>query len=116
MRFSKILGVFLLAVTAACTGVQYVWVNPELGEREALADLRECRMLANDASWRMMWEMRWPPRFYNPRYMPPFYAAPMPFWYGFPMSIEREHALADFCMHSKGYHLEELPHSVNGVD
>jgi hypothetical protein len=42
--------------------------------------------------------------------MPPFYHNPRPFWLDFPMSIEREQALIDFCMHSKGYHLERLPY------
>jgi hypothetical protein len=40
--------------------------------------------------------------------MPPYYAWMRPFWFDFPMSLERQQALVDFCMHSKGYRLERL--------
>jgi hypothetical protein len=39
--------------------------------------------------------------------VPPFYHAPRAFWLDFPISMEREQALIDFCMHSKGYRLEQ---------
>jgi hypothetical protein len=50
----------------------------------------------------------WPPSFYDPRFMPPFYRAPRPFWYGAVDSLELEKSLIDFCMHSKGYRLSVL--------
>jgi hypothetical protein len=95
---------------AGCATTSVVWTKTDGGEADAVADFAECRMLAADETWRMSWERSWPPRFYDRRFMPPFYGWPMPFWYDFPMSIEREHALIDFCMHSKGYRLEALPH------
>jgi hypothetical protein len=62
---------------------------------DAAADLDECRQLAADEAWRMSWEGRWPPYFYDPRFMPPYYAWMRPFWFDFPMSLEREQALFD---------------------
>ena len=59
--------------------------------------------------WRMTWENMWPPSFYDPDFMPPYYRAARPFWLGAPNSLELERSLIDFCMHSKGYRLAELP-------
>ena len=100
-RFSIALMFLLLSV---------IWTKADGSPGESSADLRECRMLAADEMWRMSWDRRWPPRFYNPRFMPPYYLNRRPFWYDFPNSIERENALVDFCMHSKGYRLETLPY------
>jgi hypothetical protein len=76
---------------------------------DSAADLRECRQLAADEMWRMSWEMMWPPPFYDPRYMPPYYRNRRPFWFDFPRSYELERSLVDFCMHSKGYRLQAVP-------
>lgn len=91
-----------------CTITPVVWSRAGVDESQTSADIAECRMLARDEAWRMSWEMMWPPSFYDPRFMPPFYRAPRPFWFDFPMSIERERALVDFCMHSKGYRLQAV--------
>jgi hypothetical protein len=40
----------------------------------------------------------------------PYYHGRRACWLDFPMSMEREQALVDFCMHSKSYHLERLPY------
>jgi hypothetical protein len=101
------IGVVLLA---GCATGSLAWVKADQTDGNAASELADCRALARDEAWRMDWEMRWPPRFYDSRFMPPFYRAARPFWLGYPMSIEREHALVDFCMHSKGYRLERLPH------
>jgi hypothetical protein len=105
---SFLLGLSLLIEGCAMTPV--VWTKAGADEALAQADIRECRLLADDQAWRMRWERMWPPSFYNPRYMPPYYHAARPFWLGFPMSFELEEALVDFCMHSKGYRLSRLPY------
>jgi hypothetical protein len=93
-----------------CASIPVVWTKTDGTSVDVTADLRECRQLAADESWRMSWERRWPPNFYDPRFMPPYYVWMRPFWFDFPMSLEREQALVDFCMHSKGYRLERLPY------
>jgi beta-glucanase (GH16 family) len=95
---------------AGCAAGAVVWAKTDGSASDAAADLRECRVLADDQAWRMDWAMRWPPRFYDPRFMPPFYRSPRPFWLDFPQSMELEQALVDFCMHSKGYRLEQMPY------
>jgi hypothetical protein len=96
----------------ACATTPIVWTKPDADEGQALADIRECRVLAHDEMWRLGWERTWPPSFYDPLFMPPFYRGARPFWHDFPMSVEREQALFEFCMHSKGYRLERLPESA----
>jgi len=98
------------AVLAACATTPVAWMKPDGTSQLASADLAECRRLAADEMWRLGWERSWPPRFYDPRFMPPYYRGPRPFWVDFPLSVERERALVDFCMHSKGYRLERLPY------
>ncbi|HVY64403.1 MAG TPA: hypothetical protein VHH11_06215 [Gammaproteobacteria bacterium] len=95
---------------AGCATMPVVWTKPESTPELVSTDLASCHRLAHDEMWRMSWERNWPPPFYDPRFMPPFYHAPRPFWLDFPMSMEREQALVDFCMHSKGYRLERLPY------
>jgi hypothetical protein len=87
-----------------------VWNKPESTVEQVADDLLDCRRLADDEMWRHDWERRWPPSFYNPAFMPPYYRNARAFWLDFPMSFEREQALVDFCMHSKGYHLQALPY------
>jgi len=99
---------FLLLQGCAMTPV--VWTKTGVEENEIVTDILECRMLAVDEMWRLGWERNWPPRFYDPLFMPPFYRGPRPFWFDYPMSVEREQALVDFCMHSKGYRLEAVPY------
>ena len=94
----------------ACASTPVAWTKTDGTAADVSADLRECRQLAADESWRMGWERRWPPYFYDPRFMPPYYAWMQPFWFDFPTSLEREEALVEFCMHSKGYRLEHLPY------
>ena len=98
------------ATLAACATAPVVWTKADATSELASSDLADCRRLAYDEMWRMGWERSWPPRFYDPRFMPPYYRGPRPFWFDFPSSIEREQALIDFCMHSKGYRLERLPY------
>jgi hypothetical protein len=98
-----------VALLAGCVGQAFVWTKADGSDSDAASDLRECRVLADDQAWRMDWAMRWPPRFYDPRFMPPFYRSARPFWLDFPNSMELEQALVEFCMHSKGYRLERLP-------
>jgi hypothetical protein len=105
IRALPLLGLLLLQ---ACAMTPVVWTKPGVDDSDAVADLGDCRRLAADEMWRMDWERMWPPSFYDPRFMPPFYRGPRPFWFDFPMSLEREQALIDFCMHSKGYRLEAL--------
>jgi hypothetical protein len=101
--------VSLVSLVAACAITPVVWTMADGSAGNPSADLRECRLLAADEMWRMDWEMMWPPRFYDPRFMPPFYVGRRPFWFDFPNSLELERSLVDFCMHSKGYRLEALP-------
>jgi len=103
-------GSILTLLLCSCAATRMIWMKADGSAGDSIADLRECRILADDQMWRMDWERMWPPRFYNPRFMPPFYRNPRPFWFDFPASIELEQALVDFCMHSKGYRLEELPY------
>lgn len=100
----------LLLVLAGCaTTARLAWTLADGSTNGAVAaDLAECRKLARDEAWRIDWERRWPPRFYDPRFMPPHYRWPHPFWLEFPHSFEREQALVEFCMHSKGYRLERI--------
>lgn len=106
--------VFLLlvgaAALAACAMTPVAWTKADGTAELASADLAECRRLAADEMWRLGWERSWPPRFYDPLFMPPYYRGPRAFWLDFPLSLERERALVDFCMHSKGYRLERLPY------
>lgn len=95
---------------AGCAMTPVVWQKPDSTEALAATDLAECRRLAQDEMWRMGWERSWPPSFYDPLFMPPYYRGPRAFWLDFPSSFERERALVDFCMHSKGYRLEALPY------
>lgn len=98
-----------LSAIASCTTTPVVWMKDDYAADEVRLDLAECRRLAKDEAWRMDWERRWPPSFYDRHYMPPYYRWDRPFWYGYPSSLEREHDLRDFCMHSKGYRLTALP-------
>jgi hypothetical protein len=83
-----------------------VWTKADGSAGDAAADLAECRNLAQDEGWRLGWERRWPPPFYDPRFMPPYYRWDRPFWRDYPLSLERQEALVEF---SKGYRLE-LPY------
>ena len=96
------------AAVSGCAMAPVVWTKPDATQALASSDLAECRTLAADEMWRMGWERGWPPRFYDPRFMPPYYRGPRAFWLDFPLSMERQQALVDFCMHSKGYRLEAL--------
>lgn len=96
----------LLVLLQGCATVPYTWSKPETDETQTFADMQDCRYLAADEAWRLGWERSWPPSFYDPHFMPPFYAWSRPFWYDFPSSAEREQSLFQFCMHSKGYRLE----------
>ena len=100
----------LIATLSSCATTPMVWTMADGEAGNPDADLQECRQLAADEMWRMSWDRMWPPRFYNPRFMPPYYLNRRPFWYDFPDSFEREEALVEFCMHSKGYRLEALPY------
>jgi hypothetical protein len=102
--------VIAAAALGACAIAPVVWTKPDATPTLASQDLAECRHLAADEMWRLGWERSWPPRFYDPLFMPPYYRGPRAFWLEFPLSIERERALVDFCMHSKGYRLEALPY------
>lgn len=105
----KLITMTIVAATlAACATVPTVWTKADATPALAASDLTDCRRLAADEMWRMGWERNWPPRFYDPLFMPPYYRGPRAFWLDFPLSIERERALVDFCMHSKGYRLEAL--------
>lgn len=97
-------------VLASCATMPMVWAKADGSIGDSTVDLASCRDLAADEMWRMSWDTQWPPRFYNPRFMPPYYLNRRPFWYDFPSSFELEEALVEFCMHSKGYRLERLPY------
>jgi hypothetical protein len=101
---------FIALITFGCAMTPVVWTKADSTSELVSGDLSQCHQLAHDEMWRMGWERNWPPPFYDPRFMPPFYRNARPFWLDFPMSIEREQALIDFCMHSKGYRLERLPY------
>jgi hypothetical protein len=88
-----------------CATAPLVWTKPGAEASAARGEIAECRVLAADQMWRMTWEEMWPPRFYDPRFMPPYYRAARPFWLGVPHSLELERSLVEFCMHSKGYQL-----------
>ncbi|HLF12761.1 MAG TPA: hypothetical protein VJA26_16275 [Gammaproteobacteria bacterium] len=107
MRVTFLLSLLLIQ---GCAMTPVVWTKLGVEENQAAADIRDCRLLAADEMWRLGWERNWPPRFYDPLFMPPFYRGPRPFWFDFPMSMEREQALVDFCMHSKGYRLQAVPY------
>jgi hypothetical protein len=98
------------ASLAACATTPLVWSKLDATAPLVSQDLAECRRLAQDEMWRLGWERNWPPSFYDPLFMPPYYRGLRPFWFDFPSSLERERALVDFCMHSKGYRLEALPY------
>jgi len=101
------LGILMLV---ACVTTPRVWTKAEATADLVSADLADCRQLAADEMWQLGWERNWPPRFYDPLFMPPYYQGRRAFWLDFPMSLERERALVDFCMHSKGYRLQALPY------
>jgi hypothetical protein len=96
------------AALAACA--LPVWQKPGTTRALVDADLTDCRRLVLEDQWRAGWERSWPPQFYDPQYMPPYYRSQHPFWLDFQTSPERELAMVDFCMHSKGYRLERLPY------
>jgi hypothetical protein len=96
------------ASLCACALTPIAWTKPNADPAASRAELDECRALALDEMWRMSWERMWPPAFYDPRFMPPAYAAAQPFWLGGPSSVELEQELVDFCMHSRGYRLLRL--------
>ena len=97
------------ALIGGCVTTPVVWTKPGVDEGDVAVDASHCRDLVVDEGWWASWEATWPPRFYDPLFMPPYYAWPRPFWYEFPLSLEREQALFEFCMHSKGYRLQALP-------
>lgn len=103
-----ILAMLLALSVAGCATTPMTWAKADGGDANAGTDLADCRRLARDEMWRLGWERMWPPRFYDPRFMPPHYMSRYPFWFDYPMSLEREQALVEFCMHSKGYRLEAL--------
>src|SRR5258705_13230173 len=97
------------ALIGGCAATSVVWTKPGVDQRDVAVDVSQCRGLVDDEGWRVSWEATWPPRFYDPLFMPPYYIGPRPFWHDFPLSLEREQALFKFCMHSKGYRLHALP-------
>ena len=107
MRLLLLAVVVPLAQSCAMTPV--VWTKPDAEPSAASREVADCRKLAADLMWRMTWEDMWPPSFYDPRFMPPFYRAARPFWLGVPNSLGLEQSLITFCMHSKGYRLSALP-------
>jgi hypothetical protein len=94
---------------SGCAMTPVVWTKPEATPQLVSTDLADCRRLVADEMWRLGWERNWPPAFYDPLFMPPYYRGMRAFWLDFPRSFEREQALLEFCMHSKGYRLEALP-------
>ena len=103
--------VFLMALwLVGCAMTPVVWNKDGATSESVAIDIADCRRLAADEMWRSGWERNWPPSFYDPRFMPPFYRGRQPFWFDYPVSIERERALVDFCMYSKGYQLDGLPY------
>jgi hypothetical protein len=103
--------VFLMALgLVGCAMTPVVWNKDGATSESVAVDIADCRRLAADEMWRSGWERNWPPSFYDPRFMPPFYRGRQPFWFDYPVSIERERALVDFCMYSKGYQLDGLPY------
>jgi hypothetical protein len=107
-RLVKALLLCCIASLAACVSAR-VWDKPGATPALAEADFADCRRLVLDEMWLLGWERNWPPRFYDPQYMPPYYRSQHPFWLDFATSPERELAMVDFCMHSKGYRLQKLP-------
>jgi hypothetical protein len=101
---------FCTAWLAACVMTPVVWTKADATPDLVSLDVADCRRLAFDEMWRLGWERNWPPVFYDPLFMPPYYHGRQAFWLDFPLSIERERALVEFCMHSKGYRLEHLPY------
>ena len=97
-----------LGVLAGCATQSWGWTKAGVGQDAVAADLQECRQLASDQQWRESWDSRWPPSFYDRRFMPPRYRDRDPFWRNYPNSAEREWELQTFCMHSKGYRMEDL--------
>ena len=107
----RVIGVvFCVSWLAACAMTPVVWSKPDATPDLVGQDFADCRRLALDEMWRLGWERSWPPAFYDPLFMPPYYRGRRAFWLDFPLSLERERALVDFCMHSKGYRLERLPY------
>ena len=98
-----------VSLIQSCATMPVMWAKPGAEPGTASREVAECRTLAADLMWRMTWEDMWPPSFYDPRFMPPFYRGTKPFWLGAPDSLELEQSLIDFCMHSKGYRLSALP-------
>jgi hypothetical protein len=94
---------------AACAMARVAWDKADATPELVSADSADCRRLVADEMWRLGWERNWPPAFYDPLFMPPYYRGRRAFWLEFPRSLERERALFEFCMHSKGYRLEALP-------
>ncbi|MEZ5936241.1 MAG: hypothetical protein R3F54_30935 [Alphaproteobacteria bacterium] len=102
----------LLALTACAP---MAWQKEGASPAEVDVALAECSQLAQDEAWRQSWEARWPPPFYDRRYMPPYYSLRDPFWFDYPSSAELEWDLRNFCMHSKGFRLRPLDHAGNGM-
>lgn len=97
-------------LTQGCAMTPVVWTKPDAEPNEANKEVADCRTLALDLMWQMSWEEMWPPSFYDPTYMPPYYGGARPFWLGAPSSLELERSLIEFCMHAKGYRLSALPY------
>jgi hypothetical protein len=93
-----------------CAMTPVVWTKPGVEPSAVNSEVSDCRTLAVDLMWRMTWEDMWPPSFYDPGFMPPYYRGARPFWLGAPSSLELEQSLIAFCMHSKGYRLSALPY------
>ncbi|MEZ5935753.1 MAG: hypothetical protein R3F54_28360 [Alphaproteobacteria bacterium] len=100
-----------LGLLAGCATQSWGWTKAGADQRTTAADLQQCRLLASDQQWRESWDSRWPPSFYDRHFMPPRYHDREPFWHDYPNSAEREWELQTFCMHSKGYRMEELTQS-----
>jgi hypothetical protein len=104
-----LLGAIAVTLTQSCATTPLVWTKPGAEPSATSRELADCRLLATDLMWRMGWEDMWPPFFYDPLYMPPFYRASRPFWLGVPNSLELKQSLITFCMHSKGYRQSPSP-------
>ena len=92
----------------SCATTPIAWMKPDVQQAASPAEFYNCRKLALDEMWRMSWERMWPPSFYDPRFMPPTYAAVQPFWLG-GSGRDLEQSLVDFCMYSKGYRPSRVP-------
>jgi hypothetical protein len=109
MRRAHAILLALAAMLAACTPMQ--WVKQDATPEQLDSDVSECQQQAwREARYRAFWYRPGIPYIIqDPLGRRVFISPPGPFYDPFGDQFMEESRLANFCMRSKGYELQEVP-------